>query len=95
MQDLVPGERYLSDVARDVGRDRFLGFWSSTLPVDTALALALKKPVGQWTAEWQRSYVPRLRLGAAAPLGAYLLALLLGALAVTSVAFTASRRQVR
>jgi hypothetical protein len=95
VQDLVPGERYLSDVARAVGRDRFQKFWGSPLPVDTALAMALKKPVGEWTAAWQTSYTPRLRLGAAAPLWACLLALLLGAAAVSSVALTASRRQIR
>jgi len=93
-QRLLPGERFLADVARVVGRDRFLRFWSSPLPVDTALALALRKPVGEWTADWQRSYAPRLRLGAAAPLGAYILSLLLAALAVSGVALTVSRRQV-
>lgn len=94
-QRLLPGERFLSDVARAIGRDRFLRFWSSPLPVDTALATALKMPVGEWTAQWQRGYVPPLRLGAAAPLGASLLALALGAIAVISVALTVSRRQVR
>jgi hypothetical protein len=92
---LVPAERYLSDVARDVGRERFVRFWSSPLPVDTALAAALKKPVGEWTEEWQRRYIPRLRLGAAAPRAAALLALLLAVAAVTSAALSASRRQVR
>jgi hypothetical protein len=94
-QDLLPGERYLSDVARSVGRDRFLGFWSSTLPVDTALATLLKKPVGEWTAAWQVGYTPRLRLGAAAPLWAYAFALLVTAAVLFSVTLTASRRQVR
>jgi hypothetical protein len=92
---MVLGERYLSDVARDVGRERFARFWSSPLPVDTALAAALKKPVGEWTEEWQRRYIPRLRLGAAAPPDAALLALLLAVAAVTSAALSASRRQVR
>lgn len=94
-QRLFPAERYLSDVARAVGRERFLSFWGSPLPVDTALATALKMPVGEWTAQWQRGYVPALRLGAAAPLGASTLALLLGAGAVMAVALAASRRQVR
>jgi hypothetical protein len=94
-QRLLPGERFLSDVARAVGRDRFLRFWGSPLPVDTALATALKMPVGDWTAQWQRGYVRQLRLGAAAPLGASLLSLVLGAIAVISVALTVSRRQVR
>ena len=94
-QHLLPGERYLSDVARTVGRDRFLSFWTSSLPVDTALAAALKQPVGEWTEQWERRFVPRIRLGAAAPLGATAWALLLAAAALATVALTASRRQVR
>jgi len=94
-QDLVPSERYLSDVARTVGRDRFLRFWGSTLPVDTALATLLKKPVGEWTAAWQGGYTPRLRLGAAAPLWAYAFALVVTAAVVLTVSVTAARRQVR
>jgi hypothetical protein len=94
-EDLLPAGRYLSDVAHTVGRDRFLRFWGSPLPVDTALATAFKKPVGEWTAAWQHGYTPRLRLGAAAPFGAYVLALLVAALVVLSVAVTSARRQVR
>ena len=94
-QGLVPGERYLADVAREVGRDRFLRFWSSPQPVDTALAEALKAPVGRWTERWERRYVPKVPLGAAAPLGAALLASLLGAVAVASTAVTVRHRQVR
>ncbi len=94
-QHLLPGERYLGDVARAVGRDRFLSFWTSPLPVDTALAAALKRPVGEWTADWQREFVQPIRLGAAPPLGGVALALAIAALAVAVVAVTASRRQVR
>jgi len=63
--------------------------------VDTALAEALKAPVGRWTERWERRYVPKVPLGAAAPLGAALLASLLGALAVASTAVTVRHRQVR
>ena len=94
-QPLLPGERFLADVARDVGRDRFQTFWTSSLPVDTALAAALRKPVGEWTEQWERRFIQPIPLGAAAPLGATLLALLLAALAVSAVALAASRRQVR
>jgi len=92
---LVEGQRFLGDVARAVGRDRFLTFWTSGLPVDTALAAALKRPVGEWTAEWQRDFVRPIRLGPAPPLGSVTIALALAALAVALVAVTASRRQVR
>ncbi len=94
-QHLLPGERFLGDVARDVGRDRFQSFWTSSLPVDTALAAALRQPVGEWTKQWERRFIQPIRLGAAAPLGAALLALLLAALAVSAVALAASQRHVR
>jgi len=94
-QRLVPGERFLADVAREVGRDRFQRFWNSTEPVDTTLTEALRMPVGEWTERWERRFVPRLPLGPAAPLSASVLALLLAAAAVGSVALTARRRQVR
>jgi hypothetical protein len=91
---LVQGWRYLGDVAREVGYARFLQFWNSTEPVDTALAAALRMPVGKWTARWERQFLPRLPLGAAAPLGAALLGILLGGAAVALVARGAMRRQV-
>ena len=95
-QRLIGGTFYLSDVAREVGRDRFLEFWNSSLPVDTALARALRRPVGEWTASWQQRLLPaQLRLGASAPAGASLLAAFLAAVAVATVALTARKRQVR
>lgn len=95
-QRLIGGTFYLSDVAREVGRDRFLEFWNSSLPVDTALARALRQPVGVWTASWQRRFLPtQLRLGPSAPLGASLMAAFLAALAVATVSLTARKRQVR
>jgi len=95
VQHLLPGERYLGDVARTVGRDRFLDFWTSGQPVDTALAAALKRPVGEWTADWERGFVRPIRLGPTPPLGAAVVAVAIAILAVVLVAVTASRRQVR
>ncbi|PYP52700.1 MAG: hypothetical protein DMD45_03360 [Gemmatimonadetes bacterium] len=92
---LVLGNRYLGDVAREVGHDRFLRFWNSPEPVDTALATALKMPVGEWTERWERRFAPRLPLGAAAPVSAAVLGILLAAVAVVLVARGAGRRQVR
>jgi len=94
-QRLLPGERYLGDVARTVGRDRFLSFWTSSLPVDTALAAALKRPVGEWTADWQRGFVAPIRLGPAPPLGGVAIALAIAVFAIGIVTATASRRQIR
>jgi len=94
-QRLIGATFYLSDVAREIGRDRFLEFWNSSLPVDTALARALRQPVGEWTARWQRHFAPQLRLGPAAPLGGSLLAVLLAIACVATVTLTARKRQVR
>jgi hypothetical protein len=88
------GSRYLGDVAREVGHDRFLRFWNSGEPVDTALTAALRMPVGEWTERWQRRHAPRLPLGAAAPLPAVALGVLLAGVAVLGVALGAARRQV-
>jgi len=95
VQHLLPGERYLGDVARTVGRERFLDFWTSAQPVDTALAAVLKRPVGEWTADWERGFVRPIRLGPMPPLGAAVIALAIALLVLAVVAATASRRQVR
>jgi hypothetical protein len=94
-QHLLPGERYLADVKQAVGRERFLSFWTTGLTVDSALTVALKQPVGEWTSEWERRFVPRIRLGPTVSIVAMILALLVGAIAVTAVTLSASRRQVR
>jgi hypothetical protein len=92
---LVEAQRFLGDVAHATGRDRFLGFWTSSEPLDTALAAALKQPVGGWTADWQRDFARPIRLGPRAPTGAMTVAGVLALLALGIVTITASRRQVR
>jgi len=92
---LVEGQRFLADVAHEVGRDRFLSFWTSALPVDTALAAALKRPVGEWTADWERGFVRPIRLGPTPPLGSAIIAVAFAVFAIVVVAGTASRRQIR
>lgn len=92
---VVGAPRFLGDVAHEVGRERFLAFWTSPLPVDTALAAALERPVGDWTAEWQRQFTRPIRLGPVAPVGASGIAFAIAALALMAVARVASRRQVR
>lgn len=92
---LPGGEHYLADVVESVGQERFRRFWSSEQPVDTALATALRAPVGTWTRDWQAAFVPPLRVGAAPPLSAAALGLLLAAVAVGMVVATVARREVR
>ena len=92
---LVQAHRYLGDVAREIGPERFLRFWNSPESVDTALAAALKAPVGAWTERWQRRFAPRLPVGAAVPPSAAVLGILLAGVAIASVVLTVSRREVR
>ena len=98
-QRLISSTTYLSRVANEIGRDRFLEFWTSPLPVDSALSHALRQPVGDWTAAWQRRVVGsaggELRLGASASLSASLLAVLLAAVALATVALTVHKREIR
>lgn len=93
-QLLVPGERYLADVARTIGHDRFQRFWNSTASVETSLAAALKEPIGEWTLRWERSHVPRARLGAAPPWPSAVLGVALAGAVIALVALGAQRRQV-
>jgi hypothetical protein len=92
---LAGGTHYLADVVRSIGRERFQRFWNSELPVDTALAEALRMPVGEWTRRWQAELVPPIRLGAAPSAGTAGLGVLLALAAVGIVLRTASRREVR
>jgi hypothetical protein len=94
-QALVGGDHYLADVVRAIGPERFRQFWSSDLTVDSALAVALRTPVGEWTRRWQATLVPPFRLGPSVSPGSALLGLLLGAIALAFVLRTAARRQVR
>jgi len=92
---LAGADRYFADLVDDIGPDRFSRFWNSELPTDTALATAMRMPVGEWTRRWQATIVPPVRLGPAAPFSATLIATLLGVAAVVLVMLTATRRQVR
>jgi len=91
---LVDGDRYLADVAGAVGSDRFLRFWNSEQPVDTALAEALRAPVGEWTQTWQAGLVPVIQLGPTIPPLSTYLGLTLAAGALGLVLRVASRREV-
>ncbi|MGH7568457.1 MAG: hypothetical protein ACREL9_05735 [Gemmatimonadales bacterium] len=92
---LLEEDRFLADVVREVGHDRFLRFWNSPLAVEPSLAAALRAPVGEWTARWQRRFAPRLPLGPIAPLSAGVTGVLLAGVAVLSALLAAIRRQAR
>jgi hypothetical protein len=87
--------RFLSDLVKEMGAERFAEFWTSDLDPESAFEAAFGVPIAQWTMEWMHQQVGRPRFGPGVPLAAALLALLLAALSVVvSVAYV-SRRQVR
>jgi len=94
-QLLAGADRYFADAVRTIGRDRFHRFWNSEDPVDTALSTALRRPIGEWTREWQARLVPPIRLGPASRPSDTLLSLMLAAAALGFVAVTVARREVR
>jgi hypothetical protein len=94
-QRLAGGDRYFADAVRAIGRDRFHRFWNSDDPVDTALTAALRRPIGEWTREWQAQLVPPVRLGPASRPSDTLLSLMLAAAALGFVTVTVARREVR
>jgi hypothetical protein len=91
---LPGGTEVLSDMVREFGRPRFARFWTSPLAPDSAFAVAMDSAPGTWLAERQARITPRLPLGPAAPPGATVLGLLLGAGALGVAALMAARRQV-
>lgn len=92
---LLAEDRFLADVVREVGHERFLRFWNSPLAVDSSLAAALRAPVGEWTERWQRRFAARLPLGPTIPLSAGLTGLGLVGVVVLSALLAAARRQAR
>jgi hypothetical protein len=92
---IAGGDYYLADVVQSIGPERFRQFWSSDQAVDTALATALRMPVGEWTRTWQARIVPPIRLGPSVAPGSVLLSLLLAAVALAFVLRTVARREVR
>jgi hypothetical protein len=92
---LIGADQFLSEVVTQAGPERFQEFWTTSLPVDSALTLALGEPVGEFTVRYQRGIGPSPRFGAATtPLDASLglaFALLVGWLTMAAQV----RREVR
>lgn len=91
---LANGQRFLAEVLDVAGPERFAEFWTTDLPVDSALTLALRQPVGDWTAGWQRRVVPGVRLGPTLPVVPLLTGLTLLLLGPILAIWLAGRRQV-
>ncbi len=92
---LIGAQAYLSDLFRSVGDDRFQGFWTTSLPVDSALTLALGQPVGAYTVSWLRSFSAAPRFGAGTTWLDATLGLAFAILLVGLALFGQGRREVR
>jgi hypothetical protein len=92
---LINQDRFLASVFRKSGETDFQEFWTTTLPVDSALTLALHEPAAGWSQRWQLEGARAPRLGAAAPLSAMLLATLVAVLVLGGAAYATRWRQVR
>lgn len=88
----APTAHLLSDVVREIGRDRFTAFWTSPLPVDEAFADAVGRDIGTWTADWVEQQVGRAQVGPGVGFGSVVSVLLVGVLAGVIGASVAQRR---
>jgi len=93
--DLLGGGRWLSDVVRATGDARFREFWLTELPVDSALTLALRRPVGEWTVGWQAGISAPPPFGPWVPARVWLSGLVAAGLTLLLLAVALPRREVR
>lgn len=93
--ELVGADWFLSDLLRVTGAERFQEFWTTALPVDSALTVALRRPVGEYTVSWLRRFGPGPHFGAATtPLDA-LVGIAFAAFLVGLGVLAQGRREVR
>ena len=85
---------YLSDLVRDMGRERFQQFWSSDLPLDSAFNGAFGVSMAEWTHQWAAARIDIPKPGPSVSSAAVLPWLLIAALAVSGGALYTLRRQV-
>ena len=93
-QPFLQGVRFLSDVSRSVGTERFSEFWSADVPMDSAFRRATGRTLADWTADWARGNGPPLQVGPSAPPLDILFGLLPAALALGAALWYARRRQI-
>jgi len=98
--DLIDYLRYspidplLSDMAFELGRDRFTDFWTATLPVDSAFARAAGISLDAWMLRWVRDRFGAWRTRPGLSSAGILLSVTLCVLGVAVAVSFAARHQV-
>ncbi len=91
---LYGGQEYLADLVREMGRERFQAFWSSSAPVEPAFQAVMGLPIDAWTARWQRERMGSLVVGSRIRTLSLLLGLLAAGLCVAGSAYFYGRREI-
>lgn len=85
----------LAAVANQAGDDAFQQFWTTSLPIDSALTLALGKPAGEWLTERPEAKRMNLRLGPVPPTHSMVQSVLLSLAMLGIAVVLVQRRQVK
>jgi hypothetical protein len=94
-QWLGTGSRYLADLAREMGSERFALFWTSDGEPTQAFRHAFGIEIGQWTYEWLIRTHGQAVPGAHVSASKFIVAALLVSGFVGLAAAGATRRQIR
>lgn len=93
---LVFADQFLAEVVRKAGPERFQDFWTTSLPVDSALSLAVGEPIGEFITSYHARISPLLPVvGAAAKPRDASLTLLAAALFLGLAMLVQRSREVR
>ncbi len=91
----LPGaERYLSDLVRTMGAERFGSFWRSPAAVDSAFSNAFGVPLETYTQRWARGHMRRFHATPALRLSTVLLSTAFAGVMLTGLCLYSVRRQV-
>lgn len=91
---LFEGGRFLSDLIRTMGAERFGSFWHSPADVDKAFVGAFGVPLETYTQGWGRRRMGRLSAGPAARLSTVLLSIGFAGAVLAGLSLYSVRRQV-
>jgi hypothetical protein len=85
----------LAALVQEAGEDAFQEFWTTSLPIDSALTIAVGKPAGEWLAERPQAKALKITLGPVPPLSSMIGGTLVGLFLLAVAAVMVQRRQVK